>query len=257
MNYGWFIDNTNDVVQDRFDPLIPPPPPTWGSSLNESPGKHIWNTCYTRSLGLYSAASRCACVQTLNKLGLSNKNNNNNNNWESLETGFRNYQNISRLIPVEGEITGTSLVSRPNRPRHRTPTSSPCEQSVRPQIPCGQSSREVSDPSQCTSSSRIRPTPSPKVPSDTTSAWPLQAEKTLLSALVKRGLVSFFQIVRDSLGPNALEVKVEQFRLRLQQKLLMWVFLRDSEYLMFNITQTLRGNKQATVLLEKNTDFNQ
>ena len=85
---------------------------------------------------------------------------------------------IISVSPVEGAITGTSLVSWLDLPLQRTPTSSLWEQSVLPQIPCLQSRRDVSDPSHWTSSRRIRPTPSPKVPSATTSAWPLKGEKS-------------------------------------------------------------------------------
>ena len=81
------------------------------------------------------------------------------------------------LLPVEGAITGTSLVSWLAPPLQRTPTSSPWEQSVRPQIPRRQSSREASEPSQLTSSNRMRPVPSPNAPSSTTSAWPLRGRR--------------------------------------------------------------------------------
>ena len=169
---------------------------------------------------------------------------------------------ISHLSPVEGAITGTSLVSWPDRALQRTPTSSLWEQSVRPQIPCRQSSREVSVPSQWTSSRRIRPTPSPNVASDTTSAWPLKAEKSLMSALcevrlftiVDASLFSFTSCrfwkkvtqVVQALKHSKLQVEYELFR-----KLQLMYFPCTSEFLMFNIAQLLLGIKQATVFLEK------
>lgn len=83
----------------------------------------------------------------------------------------------SSRLPVAGAMAGTSFVSWLDRPLQRTATSSLWEQSVRPQIPCPQSSRDVSVPSQRTSSRRIRPAPSPYLPSLTTSAWPLEMVK--------------------------------------------------------------------------------